>query len=818
MSELLTVGVAVENTLFHFDKLFDYAVPADMSDRALPGVRVMVPFGTGNAIRQGVILRRNGVNDVKGLKRIKELKDNEPLIGEDLIRLVFFLKDRTFCTYYDAFHCMLPYGINLKVSDYYAALPDVDETKLSVDEAEIYVYLYRKCVYVERGKILSAFGYKSDSRILENMYSKGYLVRNVDADRYAGDLTEKSVRLTVSDDEFEDVLNSLTKKQAGVAKILRDVGSASVKEVCYFTGVTSAVVSALEKKGVVESFESEVYRRPSAGKVRSSEPLPELTEDQQRAFESVSAEFDSESKRVHLLHGITGSGKTLVYIKLIDSVVKAGRSAVLMVPEISLTPQILERFCRHFGDRVAIFHSALSIGERLDEWKRVRRGEASIVIGTRSAVFAPVKDLGLIIIDEEQEHTYKSEKSPRYSAKEAARFRCEESGAVLLLGSATPSVESYARAQKGIYCLDKLTRRFGSAQLPEVVTVDMTEERLSGNMSNLSSVLKDEIAANLHDNKQTILLINRRGYNTFAACSSCKKTVVCPNCSISLTYHSANGRLMCHYCGYSMPFTGKCPDCGKNDLRCGGYGTQLVEEELAQLFPEARVVRMDRDSTLRKNSHEKVLSDFAGGKYDILLGTQMVAKGIDFENVTLVGVVSVDQQLYNDDYRALERTFSLLTQVVGRAGRGGFSGKAVIQTLTPENEIIKLAAKQDYESFFSTEILLRKYMIYPPFCDLCVVGFSCPDETRLRAAARVFFKEFKAVSSGEYSDLRLIVLGPLQPRVSKVCGRHRIRMIVKCKNNARFRKMISDLLIRFGGEKQFEDVSVFADIDPENMN
>ena len=817
MADLLSVNVAVENTLYHFDKLFEYAVPDQMRSRAVPGVRVVVPFGKGNSTRLGVILRVNGVINVDGVKRIKEIKDAEPLIDEGLLRLVFWLRERTFCTYYEAFHCMLPSGLNMKLTTFYAANPEPGNVLMTESEDAIYKYLFDKCAYVARESILKSFSYKSDSGVLEDMYAKGYLIKNVDADRLLGDLTAKTVRLNIEEDEYETVLNGLTAKQRSVVKVLREAGSASVKEICYFTGVTSAVITALEKKGIAEIFNAEVYRRPDSARAAVRTDFPELSPEQERVFSSLRGLMFAESKKVSLLYGITGSGKTMVYLKLIEAAVSHGKTAMLLVPEISLTPQIIARFSSYFGDKVAILHSALSVGERLDEWKRIKRGEATIVIGTRSAVFSPLSDLGIIIIDEEQEHTYKSEQTPRFNAKEVARFRCEQSNALLLLGSATPSVESFARAKQGIYHLECLKSRYGRAELPEVITADINEDRIDGNRYTITTKLAAMIKANLEQGKQAILLINRRGYNTFAVCRSCKRSMTCPNCSISLTYHSTNGRLMCHYCGYSVKLPEKCPDCGSHDIHCGGFGTQLIEDELAQLFPEASVIRMDRDSTMRKNSHERVLKDFAEGKYDILVGTQMVAKGIDFENVTLVGVISVDQQLYNDDYRSLERTFSLLTQVVGRAGRGGYEGKAVIQTLTPENEIIALAAAQDYESFFSTEIVLRKLMTYPPYCDLCLIGFSGTEEVQVKAGAKVFLKKFKELSTERYPELKLIVLGPLQPRVAKVCGRHRVRMIVKCKNTKRFREMISELLVWFGSEKRFGELSVFVDINPENL-
>lgn len=820
MSVEITVGVALENTAYHFDKLYDYAVPADMADRVNLGARVIVPFGNGNAKRQGVILRINEAKPEGKLKKITDIKDEKPMVDGDLFKLIFWLKDRTFCTYFDAFRCILPSGFNLKLNYFYGANPqlsDEEVNSLSGDEREIYLDLLKTCKFIEKSKLLDAKGFKSDSGILERMYKKGALLRNVDAQRNVGDCTEKIVRLSLDDEEYERLRSSLSPKQKAVCELLVSTGGASAKEICYFTGVTVAVIKTLEKKNIVEQTETEKYRSPLKDKDIITDSEIVLTDEQQSAYDSLVNQYCMNDKTVSLLYGITGSGKTQVYIRLIRYMLDNNKGSIMMVPEISLTPQVIDRFYAHFGNEVAVFHSALSLGERMDEWKRVKRGEARVVIGTRSAVFAPVKDLGVIIIDEEQEHTYKSEQSPRYNAKEVARFRCDENKGLLVLGSATPSVETFARAQSGIYTVNELKKRYAGANLPKVVTVDIASDFSADSSKAISSTLADELKSILKDNKQAILLLNRRGYNTFASCASCKTVVSCPNCSISLTYHHANNRLMCHYCGYSQPITQVCPECGKKDIRYAGFGTQMVEDELSQLLPEARILRMDQDTTMRKNSHEKALKAFADGEYDILLGTQMVAKGIDFENVTLVGVISVDQQLYNDDFRSLERTFSLLTQVVGRAGRGAHTGSAVIQTLTPENEVIKLAEKQDYTAFYNTEIQMRKLMTYPPFCDLCVVGFSGTDENKVRIAAKMFFNSFKTLASEKYPELKLIVLGPMQPRVSKISGKYRYRMIVKCKNNSKFRGFMSELLVNFGKDTKFNDVSIFADINPESI-
>ncbi len=502
-------------------------------------------------------------------------------------------------------------------------------------------------------------------------------------------------------------------------------------------------------------------------------------------------------------------------MSVIDKVLEYGKSVIVMVPEIGLTPQTISLFCKRYGGEIAVFHSALSIRERLEQWKRVKRGQAKIIIGTRSAVFAPAENIGLIIIDEEQEHTYKSEQTPRYNAIDVAKYRAAYNNCLLLLASATPSVESYAAAQNGRYELCTLTKRYGNAVLPEVVTVDMrTAEKAQGSKA-ISRTLFEALRNNLENGRQSILLINRRGFHTFAACNSCGEVICCPHCSISMTYHTANNRLMCHYCGHSVPFSSVCPECGENAVRYSGFGTQKIEEELAMLLPQAKIVRMDTDSTAGRNSHERLLDSFAKGDYDIMIGTQMVAKGLNFPNVTLVGVVSVDQQLYNDDFRSLEKTFSLLTQVVGRSGRGELKGQAIIQTLTPENEIIRLAAKQDYDEFFKTEIRLRKGLVYPPYCDLCVVGFTGENETVVKLAAREALDLLKKYAGDEFKGEKIIVLGPMPARVAKISGKFRYRLIIKCRNTARFRQMISKILVHMGTDSRFSKITVYADINPD---
>lgn len=814
MSEKRIAAVAVENSAFSFDIPFSYITE---DEKCVPGCRVLVPFGKGNRCRQGIVLSVSEYNGVEKLKKVSQVIDGFPVLNDEMLKLVGWLKDRTFCTYFEAVKAVLPSGMCRRTVTNYTAVPNADISDCKEDEKQIYNYLSSQKGYIDGEKILKKLGFEPRLSMLEDMAKKGLLLRNYDSVRRTQDLTVKTVRLTESGQEVLASSQKLTKKQLEVLNTLADIGTATVKEVCYFTGFTPSVIQALEKKGLVEIFDNEVYRDPCENKsVTVEKKKIVLNEEQQAAFESLLSQYSEGKVLTALLHGITGSGKTMVYIRLIDEMLEKGKNIIVMVPEIALTPQTLNLFRSRYGADVAVFHSALSAGQRMDEWKRVRNDNVRIVVGTRSAVFAPLENLGLIIIDEEQEHTYKSEQTPRYSAKDVARFRCAYHKALLVFSSATPSVETYAKAKQGMYKVCKLTKRFSDSVLPEVRIVDMLTDALSKS-SNFSEELKDRLEYNLENGKQSILLINRRGYNTFAECKACGHVMTCPSCSISMTYHHANGRLMCHYCGYSEPFTSVCPECGSNDLRYSGTGTQKIEDELSELFPDARILRMDADSTYGRNSHEKKLRDFADGKYDILLGTQMVAKGLDFENVTLVGVINADQQLNNDDFRSQERTFDLLTQVVGRAGRGKFKGTAVIQTCNPQNDVIQIAAKQDYEAFFEDEIRTRKMLIYPPYCDICLIGFVGENENKVKSTSQRFTEILKEKLSGEYNELKIIALGPMAARVSKISNKFRYRLILKCKNSARFREMMSEMLKVTGSEKAFIGVSVYIDINPENI-
>ncbi len=807
--------IAVENSAYHFDRAFDYLVPEELLPLARPGCRVIVPFGQANGKRQGIILGE-GTKDgpeTEKLKTVFAVTDRAPLLTEEALGLVSWLKEHTFCTLFEAARLFFPAGVQLRVRTEYALASPFPETgALNAEERQVVTYLSEAGKFVPRGKLLRDLGLSEECGVPEKLLKKGLLVRNSGTVRKVADATQKMVRLAEN-----AASRKLTPKQNAVLEVLRGAGSASLKELCYFSGVTPAVVNALAKKGLVQYYDVEVYRNPYASVPAEPAKDFELSPEQQKAFRRLYAQYRSGKGGVSLLFGVTGSGKTSVFLRLIDRVREDGRGVIVMVPEISLTPQTIAIFRARYGSCVAVFHSGLTLAERLDEWKRVNNGDASIVVGTRSAVFAPFRNIGLIVMDEEQESTYKSESSPRYGAREVAKYRCAYHKALLVLSSATPSVESYYYAQKGRYTLNVLPARYGQAELPEVDIVDMNRELEQGNRTIFSSALCEALKKNLDDGRQSILLLNRRGFNTFVSCRACGHVLTCPNCSITLTYHAANQRLMCHYCGFSIPFTKECPVCHEEQVHYTGFGTQRAQQQLSELFPQARILRLDADSTMTRFSYDKKLRRFADGDYDIIVGTQMVAKGLDFENVTLVGVLSADQALYGDDFRSYERAFDLLTQVVGRSGRGRYRGRAVIQTFTPENKVIRLAAEQNYPEFYRGEIELRRAMLYPPYADLCVVGFVGADETKVRASSVDFMRKLRETARADYPELPLRVLNPSPALIGRVNNKYRYKLLIKCRNGRRLREMISRLLVWFSTSREYEGVTAFPDMNPDSI-
>ncbi len=707
--------VVLDGATLAYDKKYSYMLPEGF-DKTAVGSRVLVPFGKANLKKQGIIVSVK-ISETDNLKEIISVIDKEPILTPEMIKLAEFMSETTFCTVYDAVHAMLPSGINYKLTDYYSYNPQfAAEGLLSEDEKSILDYIRQKGE-VPFDKIKRDFAVSYECIL--SLAEKEAVLKNCTPIRRMNDATEKWLRAAKTYEEAQSV--KITPRQKEVLDCLYDAGAVSLKELCYFTGATVSVVNALIDKGLAVAFEKEIFRTA----YRNVKPVIReeivLTDEQNDAFSGMKKLLDGDKGAVALLHGITGSGKTQVFLKLVDEACDKGKGVIIMVPEIALTPQMINIFSSRYGEKIAVFHSAMSNGQRMDEWKRIRSGKALIAIGTRSAVFAPFSNLGLIIMDEEHEHTYKSEKSPKFHARQIAKFRAQYNGALLCLASATPSLESYTAALSGKYSLFKLKKRYGDAVLPEVVSVDMRKEANDGNKSSISNALCNAIEDVLNDGKQAIVLLNRRGHNTYVSCGKCGYVETCPNCSVSLTYHSANKRLMCHYCGYSKPIANKCEQCESEHMHFSGIGTQKIAEELSLLFPNAKILRMDADSTMTRDSYSEYLSDFAKGKYDIMLGTQIVAKGLDFPNVALVGVLGAEKGMYSEDYRSFERTFSLLTQVVGRAGRGAVEGKAIIQTLDPDSNVIELARAQDYEAFYNEEIGMRKVTTFPPYCDICTL-------------------------------------------------------------------------------------------------
>lgn len=815
LGKYLVAKVAVSSSAFSFDTEYSYAVPSTFAYDAKAGCRVIVPFGKGNRRRIGFITRlyeRDSYNP--DLKLMHSVIDDEPLISEEMIKIIFWLKENTFCTFFEAYKCVVPTGFSYNIVKKYRLVNAQIDVPLTREEQNLVNALLSTKTEKDFDKILSSqTESKSKSKIIDSLLDKGVLEEIENVKRRIGDETIKMVKFTPEYLSGEICID-LTPKQSLVVNLLKECESASVKEICYLVNVTPTIIKRLAEKRVLTQYDYEVLRpATSSTVVKKSLDDIVLSPSQEKAFNGIKEVIDSNKPSGALLYGVTGSGKTSVFLKLIEHTIKTNKTAIMLVPEISLTPQMVGQFKSYFGDIVAVIHSSLSLGQRVDEFKRIKNGDAKIVIGTRSAVFAPLKNIGLIIMDEEGEHTYKSESTPRYHARDIAIQRCGFNNCTLLMASATPSLESYYYAKSGRYHLFELDGRYSNAELPKVVVVDMQREEEDGNDSLFSRELIKSIKERLERNEQSILLLNRRGFNTTVTCLDCKKPIECPNCNISLTYHKRNNRLMCHYCGYFMSNKNECPDCHGSHLKMAGVGTQRVEDEVQRLFPEARVLRMDADTTYSRFAYENNFKDFSDGKYDIMLGTQMIAKGLDFPNVTLVGVLSLDKALFAGNFNSYERTFSLLTQVVGRSGRGDKQGIAFIQTYLPEHYVLELASKQDYKEFYAQEIALRKALVYPPFCDICVIGINSPMDIQAQKASSIFIDILKENIKKLSFNFPLRVLGPSQFSIGKINNRFRYRIIIKCKNEKHFRELISTSLKDAMKHKDFSNVRIYADIN-----
>ncbi len=813
--------IAVSAAAYAIDRPYDYLVPAELEGAVRPGMRCAAPFGRGNKTCDGIVLALGEREDEARLKPILALLDEEPLLDESAVQLALWMREHCFCTVYDALRAMLPAGLWFSLKDCWKLAPGVDRERAyeaageSKRAQKLVELLFANGGWAEEGRIRTAFGVSDPGPALRALEKKKIIFREASAQRGVNDKTELVAALAMDPSDALALLAPKRRRaplQYAAGEAICAVGETSAKELCYFTGASMTTLRALERQGVLTLSKREVYRRPQTPAYEEPAPIA-LNQEQEAACRGLLS-MAEQGGGAALLYGVTGSGKTQVYLKLIHTLLERGKTALVMVPEIALTPQLMRIFTSHFGHEVAILHSSLSAGERCDEWKRAKRGEARVVVGTRSAVFAPLPDLGVIILDEEQEPSYKSEQNPRYHARDAARYRCYKAGALLLLGSATPSVESMYRARRGDYRLFTLRQRYNERVLPQVTVADMKAELRNGNGGAISAPLAQKLWETIERGEQAILFLNRRGASRMAACGECGESPACPRCSVHLTYHSANRRLMCHYCGWSQPLPDRCPACG-GLLNFIGTGTQKVEEELHTLFPGVGVLRMDADTVSAVHSHESILEKFRRQRIPILLGTQMVAKGLDFENVTLVGAVSADQLLYTGDIHAAERAFSLLTQVVGRAGRGEKKGEAVVQTFTPDNDVIRFAAAQDYDSFYEQEIRGREVRGLPPCGDLFVLGASGLEETAvLHALLRLREGLSAALAQPPYAGTAYRLLGPAPAAVAKVNERYRYRLILNTENTKAMRLLTAHLLRQAQADKQNRGVALFADLNP----
>ncbi len=771
MENIAIAKVAVDKTAFSFDKLYSYIIPEDFLKYNLVGSRVLVPFGFGSKTRMGVVLSISSEKPEGNMKSLSVVLDKAPLLNDEMVRLVFWMKERYYCTFFDAIKVIVPYGIQMNIKVIYKVNPYIEPSqieKLKNGEKEVLSVILDNKSKIEKEKALEMFD-GSKRKCFDNLIKKEILIEEEMTLRKINDASVKMVK--VSDNPIDE---KLSPKQKEAYELISSMEKVSVKEVCYSLGITVSVVNALVKKGICEYFEEETFRDPYIDRdYEDDQKEIILNDEQKKAYIELEKLYYEEKPNVSLLYGVTGSGKTSVFMKLIDKVYNENKGIIVMVPEIALTAQVVNIFKNRYKDDVAVFHSNLSMSERMDEWKRVKKGLAKIAVGTRSAVFAPFENLGLIVMDEEQEFSYKSERTPCFHARDIAKFRCNYNKVLLILSSATPSIESYYFSKVKKYHIHRLGKRYSGNELPNVDVVDMNEELQKGNDTPFSSEFVNKLKDTINLGKQAIILLNRRGYHTFASCKSCGEVVVCPSCSISMVYHSDNNRLMCHYCGYSMEMTNECPNCNENSLYFSGFGTQRIEEGLKSVLSGLRVLRMDADTTMTKFSHEKKLFSFANGEYDVMVGTQMVAKGLDFPNVTFVSILSADQALYSDDFRSYERAFSLFTQVIGRSGRDKDVGTALIQTYTPENNIIKLASKQDYDSFYDSEIILRRAMLYPPFVDIGVVGFIGESEKTTQNAANEFFSKLKKTVEINHENLPIFILAPSSANILKIKNKYR---------------------------------------------
>lgn len=784
-----------------------YSYTAD--EYAYAGAFVGVPFGAGNRISLGVITKLSDeADDGIAYKAIDHVYGRYYSLSSEQLSLVEFLQSTTFCSFGDAVRTVFPTAILGTLDELYETT-DKPLPELNAKVCEVYSVISSKTINT-RSALIKEFG----AAVTEAV---SYLCRN-------GYLTKTSLAKegrNIVYDEYYTLVSEITTKseaQNAVIAYLKEHGKSEKADICSDLQIKPAVLKALCNKNAVVCEKTERYRR--AFKINGEQNDSVLNGEQKAAADELIKLSGTGKPEAALLYGVTGAGKTLVIKAVCDAVIRSGRKVIMLVPEIALTPQSLRVFSSYYGDRIAVLHSSLSEGERFDAWRRIKNGDADMIIGTRSASFAPVPDLGLFVIDEEQETTYKSDSTPKYRAVDIARFRCGKNNAMMLLSSATPSVESFYKAKQGKYHLVRLSSRYGDAKLPDVITADLRQDYAAGITDPVGTKLCALLNETYRKGEQSILFLNRRGYSNYVCCKMCGKVIMCPRCDVSLTYHkvrgSDKGRLMCHYCGFSVKEPDKCPDCGSEHIGRVGYGTQRIDEQIAAAVPGARVLRMDADTTTEKNAYDRILNDFRSHKADILVGTQMVTKGHDFPDVTLVGVVMTDNALYLDDYHAHERSFSLLTQVIGRAGRGKKPGRAVIQTFNPEHEIIELSRKQDYDKFFEDEIKMREMLLFPPFCDILLFSLQSDDEELLHRAAAELRSAIEYRLANDYKDVKMLIYGPCEMQIYRLNGICRMQLLCKLRMGKRQRQLTSEIIKAFM-KKYPRHLSISTDINPNQM-
>ncbi len=808
--------VVVNHNSKAVDKMYDYLVPCELIKSICTGSKVTIPFGQGNRQREGYVFKLLESSTVENLKPIISVLPGGPVFDEKMLNLISWMREKYLCTYMDIIKAAVPAGTAQNPEEW-IVLENKECEALTPTGKEIIKILKENGGECEINFLLD-FSKKSARQQIKKMCEMGILKVEYRKNSSVKDKKLKAVSLAIDLYDAMEEIEKLNKKrafsQAAIIEALMGNEFVFTSELINFVGCSYSTVATLCKKKIVEIKDVVITRNPFYCDSFEKTKAPQLNLEQKKAAEEICNAIEEEKYEGFLLHGVTGGGKTEVFMNVISKVLEMKKQAMLLVPEISLTPQMVNRFVCRFGERVAIFHSGLSMGERYDQWKRMKNGEADIVIGARSAIFAPFDNIGIIIMDEEHEQTYKSELPPRYSTAEVAKYRAKQNDAIFLKASATPSVVSYYEAKNKNYKLLNITKRANEKSMPKVSVVDMRHELEAGNKSIFSRLLVEEIEKNLKNKEQTILFLNRRGFSTFVSCRSCGYVPKCPDCSISLTYHKYDDNLKCHYCGHERKNPVVCPECGSKYIRYFGGGTQKVEEEIKRIFPDCTTLRMDVDTTGRKFAHEKILEEFEKNHVDILIGTQMVAKGLDFENVTLVGVVSADTMLNLDDFRSGERSFSLLEQVTGRAGRAKKEGRAIVQTYSPEHSAIEFMRSHSYEKFYDCEIKMRKAMYYPPYCEMVMVMFSGENEKVVSRIAQSFKKSLGSLSE---SGQKTKVLGPIASPMPKIKKKYRYQMLIKCENA----DLLNEVLHNARQECQKRDihgiVSIVIDKNPNGI-